>query len=438
MFAFSFHIMKVEAQNAIIYIRADGSIDPPTAPISTHDNMTYVLTGNIYNCLLTVEKSDVVIDGASHAIQGFQGYLTTGLSLSYVNNVTVKNLSVKNFYVGAYFYHSMGCGITACNVTDNSWKGIDMLGSSNNRIVENCIENNSVGVGLYEGSGNNSIVRNMVIGNGECGVWFDHSSNNTLTENGIADNGNGVRFTVSSSGNIINGNNISGNDVGVYVDSSSNNIIYHNNFLSNTKQVYDRAWDSTWIPQSVNSWDRGHPFGGNYWSNYIGVDSDGDGVGDEPHRIDTYNQDHYPLVGTISTFEAEHWDGVTYNIDVVSNSSISKFKLTESLIPELPSKISLNVSGPDNTRGFCRITIPNILVKDLWKNNYTVLLNGKPWPFTNWTESENTYIYINYTHSEHEIVIIPEFPSTLTLAIFMLTTLIATTLWKTKRKCQPP
>jgi hypothetical protein len=38
----SIEVQRVEASGTI-YIRADGSIDPPTAPISTVDNVTYTI-----------------------------------------------------------------------------------------------------------------------------------------------------------------------------------------------------------------------------------------------------------------------------------------------------------------------------------------------------------------------------------------------------------
>ncbi len=46
MFSLALNIQPVKAKRTI-YIRADGSIDPPDAPISTLDNATYTLTGNI-------------------------------------------------------------------------------------------------------------------------------------------------------------------------------------------------------------------------------------------------------------------------------------------------------------------------------------------------------------------------------------------------------
>jgi len=54
-----------------------------------------------------------------------------------------------------------------------------------------------------------------------------------------------------------------------------------------------------------SSWDDDYPSGGNYWSNYTGVDvksgsyqneTGSDGIGDTPYIIDANNIDDYPLV----------------------------------------------------------------------------------------------------------------------------------------------
>jgi hypothetical protein len=178
---------------------------------------------------------------------------------------------------------------------------------------------------------------------------------------------------------------------------------------------------------SVNFWDSGYPSGGNYWSNYTGVDADNDGIGDEPYTIDANNTDRYPLVGSINVFDAGIWDGTAYNIDAISNSTVSNFQ-----VDAVQKTISFNVTGVEETEGFCRVTIPHIIVQDLWQDNYTVLLNGEPWPFRNWTDPTYTYIYINYTHSQHEIVIVPEFPSAILLPLFMILSMLAVVFAKRK------
>lgn len=114
------------------------------------------------------------------------------------------------------------------------------------------------------------------------------------------------------------------------------------------------------------------------------------------------------------------WNETSYQIYVVSNSTVSNFQLdTEQKI------ISFNVSGDYPTTGFCKVTIPNIIIQEMWQGNYTLLLNGEPWPFINWTDSINTHIYFTYQHSEHEITIIPEFPMLIPLLALIFTTLTA-------------
>jgi parallel beta-helix repeat protein len=83
---------------------------------------------------------------------------------------------------------------------------------------------------------------------------------------------------------------------GIYFCRSINNVIYHNNFLNNTNQAFNRE---------ENVFDNGYPSGGNYWSDYTGVDQKSgpnqdqpgsDGIGDTSYSIFPHGEDHYPLM----------------------------------------------------------------------------------------------------------------------------------------------
>jgi len=87
-----------------IYVRADGSIDPPTAPISSSDNVTYTFTGNI-NISFVIERDNIVVDGANYTLQGNMSGI--GIDLSTRHNVTIKNMRVKEFQYGIYLCDSL-------------------------------------------------------------------------------------------------------------------------------------------------------------------------------------------------------------------------------------------------------------------------------------------------------------------------------------------
>jgi parallel beta-helix repeat protein len=388
MLSLSFNFKSTKAEwTGTVYIRADGSIDPTDAPIITYDNLTYTLTDNIISSTygIVVEKDNIVLDGASYTIRGTWSRYSEGVNLLERTNVTVRNIQIINFIDGIHLNRSLCNTFTGNNITNNY-----------------------------------------------VGIYFHNSLGNTFTRNNITNNDvSGIYLYYESNYNIIFGNNITNNGYGIYLEGSLNNIIYHNNFVGNTRQVYFSG------AGYANVWDDGYPSGGNYWSDYAGVDlfsgsyqneTGSDGIGDMPYTINANNTDRYPLMAPFTAFEAGVYDGIAYNVNVVSNSTVSDFKFSVD-----QKSISFNVNGTDGTIGFCRITIPNVIVQELWKGNYTVLLNGEPYPFRNWTDSENTYIYINYTHSTHEIAIIPEYPSTIILTIFMLTTTILLILTRNRR-----
>jgi parallel beta-helix repeat protein len=263
-------------------------------------------------------------------------------------------------------------------------QGIVLEGCNNSVIKENNVNCTNAGIWLLS-SHNNTVCDNIVIG----AHWFGivlcgHSSNNTVERNTIRDNGQGIAVT------------------------GEDNLIVHNNFVNNKNQTvilesFYNAWNTT--------------YEGNYWSDYNGTDAGQDGIGDTPYPIDENNQDNHPLMGMYNQFKIQ-WEGETYIVTTICNSTITNFDFGITY----QNTISFNVTGLEGTAGFCRIVIPHALLD----GNYTILVDGSPplmekeLPLSN---STHTYLYFTYTLTTHEVIIVPEFPTTMILASLIILSL---------------
>lgn len=222
-----------------------------------------------------LDKHDLSVNPTNHPEVGF-------LALVDCDNMTVEGLSpAHNSELLLAF--TRNSKILANNVT-----GIDLYNSMANSISENYVatNNNGFGIVLHDSSGNlvngNNVVDNYF------GVFLDHSLENNISGNMIAYNWHGIEGLYSSHNTVTDNNIESNGQFGICLDYSWDNQFYHNNFMNNACQAatYDYH-NSTWN----NSCE------GNYWSDYSGADSDGDGVGDTPYIIDSnYDTDHFPLM----------------------------------------------------------------------------------------------------------------------------------------------
>ena len=431
-----------------IYIRAEGSVEG-TSKIQREGNV-YTFTGDISDSLV-VERDNIVVDGAGHVLEGAGA--GRGISLEGRSNITIKNIAVREFDFGMVLSNSSGNtisanaiantstgiylvsrsdsnSVSANNIANNQF-GISLTGASNNSVSANNITNNDVGISLT-GASNNSISANNITNNNVYGISLSFISNNSISANNIANNTYGISLYSPSGSNSMSANNIAYNDVGISFYSISNNLICHNNFVGNTVQAQV-------IPLGyVNVWDDGYPSGGNYWSNYSGVDlnngpyqneTGSDGIGDTNYTISTGNNDRYPLIGPISTFYCGTWDNKPYYADIVSNSTISAFNFNAT-----QKFISFNVNGPAGAMGFCKITIDNLLLG----GPYTVLVDGTPVTPSVTSNGTHSFLYFTYAHSTHYVriigsIVIPEFPSSLPLLMLVLTALPAILYMKKKK-----
>jgi parallel beta-helix repeat protein len=206
----AFNIQPVKAEGTI-YIRADGSIDPSTAPISSLDNVTYVLTDNI-SASVVIQKDSIVVDGNGYSVLGPGGGI--GIDLNSRNNVTVKHIRIESFPWGIY-----------------------LTGSSNNTIIGNELVNNGHtsnpggGIGLNQGNTGNLISENNMSSNSHA-IYITSSHNNTVSGNDFENNGCGIRSSYYAKNNNMTSNSMFNNHWGIYLEDSPNSTISNNRVLN--------------------------------------------------------------------------------------------------------------------------------------------------------------------------------------------------------------
>ncbi|KYK25235.1 hypothetical protein AYK25_09650 [Thermoplasmatales archaeon SM1-50] len=129
------------------------------------------------------------------------------------------------------------------------------------------------------------------------GISLLSSHDTKIMENSISNKYVGISLNGSSTNNTITCNNILNSSYGMEIKSSSGNHIYHNNLVNNTINAYDNG---------TNTWNNTYPSGGNYWSDYSGIDNyhgpnqnipGSDGIGDTPYDLPCeYAIDCYPFM----------------------------------------------------------------------------------------------------------------------------------------------
>ncbi len=182
--------------------------------------------------------------------------------------------------------------ILKCNESADSVISINDRNHVN--ITKFTIQNGNNGV-FITSSSHVTITSTDIFNHTLVGVCLNSSENNTITDNIIYNNTVGINLTNSSNNNTMNTNEINENHEGLKIEFESNyNSIYHNNF-NNSQNAIDDG--------NHNEWDNGCQSGyrlrgGNWWSNYTGIDGNSDGIGDTPYNISGLNnsKDNYPLI----------------------------------------------------------------------------------------------------------------------------------------------
>ena len=390
----------------------------------TENGHTILVDAGTYYEHVLVNKSITLIgeNKANTLIDGNQAGIPIHIT---VPNVTIKEFTIKNGVIGISLEHSNNSVIMENDVIDNV-DAVQIRYSNNFTIDRNIIANNTGRGVLITSSRNFKVSHNYVSHNGwathSYGINANASSRGVITQNQVYDNYFDGIGLLDSRNCTISENDVKNNlFMGIWLDSSNGNMIYHNNIINNRGKQATAAG-------STSIWDDGYPSGGNYWSNYTGVDVNRDGIGDTAYFVDINNNtDRYPLMGMFTAFNAS----LGYNVNIVSNSTVNSFNYFED---NRTIRMSVSNASSNQSFGFCRVCIPKSLMPPPYTvtidNGATALLHFNGTLYDNVT---HRWIYFVYPHSIREIVIIPEFPRAIMLSLFMFGLLLPAMIHK--RKC---
>jgi len=214
-----------------------------------------------------------------------------------VQNCTIRNSTGPGVSCGSYMFRSSGLAVRECRISECYWSAVEVDGTDDVVIENNSFAltdraidvNDCVGVEIR----NNSLILNEW-----CGVLLHYVNWCNMTGNWFAWNGGegvmmeGSNITIARNSFIESGVGIEGGRYDV--------LIHHNDFIQNREPINPYLCYRS-------SWDDGYPSGGNYYSDYTGLDlfsgpdqsiPGSDGFGDSPYVHDWYYpyEDRYPLM----------------------------------------------------------------------------------------------------------------------------------------------
>jgi len=190
----------------------------------------------------------------------------------------------------------------------------------------NLIQNNTVrdGGGIFIAGIENIVANNTITNSPWFGIEIAWGFGNIVKGNMIRNSTDaGLLETDNSGGTVFTGNFVADSVWGAKIVGyqSGGTVLCCNNFVNNAQQVNNEPTENYTVAGSTftrtlnhsGRFDNGTT--GNYWSDYNGVDSNGDGFGDIPYAVGSNRVDRFPLMSPFNisspTYQLPEWANTT-------------------------------------------------------------------------------------------------------------------------------
>jgi parallel beta-helix repeat protein len=264
---------------------------------------------------------------------------STSLPSLEINDSTSARISQNKIYNDARLYSANSAVINSNNTISTN---LNISGSSSVSVINNSLNyvnfqsssslifSSNTLIQLITVSSGGTIGYNTIAHRNVTVFKFQTLTNSSIYGNDLQNNSAAIYLYSSSNSNTIYDNWIKSNAVGINITSSTSNVLY-NNYLSNNANVFDdssNTWNTSYSCASPNI--VGGPCqGGNFYSNYYGLDNgfygreQGDGIGDQPSNftIASGNLDKLPLVLFVARQYFSPTSGKASNMNASGNIS---------------------------------------------------------------------------------------------------------------------
>jgi nitrous oxidase accessory protein NosD len=278
-----------------------------------------------------------------NSIEGARNRWNYGFQFQYCHNLNLHHNMFSTYYSSLYMYSCDYAEVWSNEFWYSSY-GIEFYYPDFLELHDNqFIENRDYGIRYYYNDEAANISSNTFTGVGDYAMYFyslyDWGSMMVMGNSfyGNASSYDRAMYFTNQQYHItIRDNHIEGFDQGMYFNTNmyDTKVIY-NGFINCAENIRDYSSNTV-------SFDDGSL--GNYWSDYLDVDMNGDGIWDNPYVVSSYSQDNYPSVWVLPDRYPPEVELLHPSSGFINNNDEILFDIRDATLAEVTYKID---AGPE-------------------------------------------------------------------------------------------